>query len=594
LLCAWLLFILVNVLICFVNVRKTSHSVQQLCIQQIKGVSKLFVVYLLFGLFMIFLAYHTTPYNSDSMAYHLPRIARWAQNKSVAHYSAHHLHEVSAPVFAEYIQLHNYILSGYSDSFICLTQCLSYVIDGVLVYNLAKEIGCSNKWSYVSSLIFISLPVSFGEALNTQVDLITPLFVLSVAIMIVYLCMFKDTIQITVHFIVIALCIGVCSGLAYMSKNTAAFAMLPLFAWLFIACVKKMNIRTIILYAGLVAVIAFLVYLPEAHRLRQTFGSIFPSDTGSHHLIETIDPRLILLCFVKTLGFNLSGHLFYNSREWLLEGVEKIAGLLNVDLEDPRISYSYAAYDINTPFTYHHDLANGNLITLLFLFSIAVVTIKIIYNAVINKRIKHMESQGYVISCFIAFMMFSSVCKFTTHRSRYLIVFFALLCPAVCYVFQNSMETSRQRILITVIVFVSVCEIISLSLYHCHVSSYLGERPKGYFGGHPAYEGHYKSIEFLKEKNYNTLGLINGYAFEYPLYAMTRDFIGRIEDVNVENASSIHEDTNYHPDAVLIISLEPILENSINVHGLEYGIINKFNDDVGYYAVAESPYWSLD
>ena len=46
------------------------------------------------GIFM--LAFMTWPYNWDSLTYHLPRIAQWAQNKSVAHYAVNDVRQVTS------------------------------------------------------------------------------------------------------------------------------------------------------------------------------------------------------------------------------------------------------------------------------------------------------------------------------------------------------------------------------------------------------------------------------------------------------------------------------------------------------------------
>ena len=79
-------------------------------------------VLLLFGAVVLVLSLITTPYNWDSMTYHLPRIAHWAQNGSVAHYATHILRQISSPVLAEFVNLHVYVLTGQSDILFNLLQ----------------------------------------------------------------------------------------------------------------------------------------------------------------------------------------------------------------------------------------------------------------------------------------------------------------------------------------------------------------------------------------------------------------------------------------------------------------------------------------
>lgn len=67
-------------------------------------------ILLVIGAVVLFLALVTTPNNWDSMTYHLPRIAYWAQNRSVEHYATNSVRQISSPVLAEFVNLHVYIL----------------------------------------------------------------------------------------------------------------------------------------------------------------------------------------------------------------------------------------------------------------------------------------------------------------------------------------------------------------------------------------------------------------------------------------------------------------------------------------------------
>ena len=81
-----------------------------------------------------------TPYNWDSMTYHLPRIAYWAQNRSVEHYATNCVRQVSSPVLAEFVNLHVYVLSRGHDWFFNLLQGMSYLTNAVLVGAIAKKL----------------------------------------------------------------------------------------------------------------------------------------------------------------------------------------------------------------------------------------------------------------------------------------------------------------------------------------------------------------------------------------------------------------------------------------------------------------------
>ena len=119
---------------------------------------------------LLFLAVYTVPYNWDSMTYHLSRIAMWAQNSSVAHYATNNIRELSAPVLAEFLNLHIYILSGKKDTFVNVLQCLSALSNVWLVYEIARKIGCKRLYAGLAAFLCYTSPSMFGEALTTQVD----------------------------------------------------------------------------------------------------------------------------------------------------------------------------------------------------------------------------------------------------------------------------------------------------------------------------------------------------------------------------------------------------------------------------------------
>ncbi len=588
---SWIVFIVINLFFTFRKRISLEHNfIKKIRLNGfMKNVFNPITLYVLFGTFMVILAYKMPPYNCDSMAYHLPRITHWIQNQSVQHFATHYDMQVTAPVFAEYIQLHNYILSGNSDVFICVTQSLSLILNGILIYNLSEMLELSQKWRYASVAIFVSLPVTFGEALNTQVDLITPVLLLPLVTYILFILKNKAIIKLNTRFIFIVMCMGICAGLSFLAKYTAAFAMIPFTVWLFIICVKnRVPLKEMVLYALVALLSGLLVFLPEATRLFRTFGSLFHDNVGGGQMVNTADPRLLLLCFIKNISSNLAGHYLYDSKSLIMRGVGKIAAVMNVDIVDPKISW-YDYYDINEPFVYHQDLANGQLITILFLIALLICLIAFISRAMKKIKTELGEYKGYVISSFSAFVLFLTILKFTTHRARYEIVFFALLCPAVCYVFQKYISIELHKSVTSIIFFLAFCEIVSLSTYHIEQLNYFGEKPKAFFGGSTMYDGYQKSVELIKNRGYDTLGVIDDFIYEYPLWVMLDGIISHIENVNVTNETKVLEDMNYFPDCVLYIGLEEKAGETITVHGTEYIIVEKYSDGYGHYALAERP-----
>src|SRR6185436_4583982 len=65
------------------------------------------------------------PNNWDSMTYHMPRVAHWAQAGSVAHYPTHILRQLWLGPWAEFGILHLYVLAG-GDRLANLVQWLAF------------------------------------------------------------------------------------------------------------------------------------------------------------------------------------------------------------------------------------------------------------------------------------------------------------------------------------------------------------------------------------------------------------------------------------------------------------------------------------
>lgn len=578
---SWGLILVINTIFALFLLRKKGIKIE-ICFTYMK--EKLLnvpvIFFLIFAVIVMYLAYRTAPYNWDSMAYHLPRVAEWAQNQSIDHYAAGYIMQVTAPVFAEYIQLHVYILAHNSDRFMTLVQCVSYLMSAILIYRIALKIGCKKGWAYISTCIFVSLPIAFSEALNTQNDLVTTVFLLAFVLLLLHYTENLDYIEVRGQGAVHTFIMGTCMGLAFLTKYYVAFVFLFSIIWLLTVCYKdRIKLRTVIVSILIASVPLLLIIFPEARRLSQTFGSLFADEVSSGQMVNTADPRLLFLCFIKNLAFNFSGHYIYMSKEIVEKIVSAIAGFLHVNVVDSRIS-NYDYYALNGPFDYNHDGANATLICILFCVALAI-------GIFVQIRKKHIGTvQGYVVVSFMSFIAFLSLMKFTTHRTRYEICFFALLCPAVCIIFQRHLKEKIQIALRSIILFFCMCELISLFIYHRNMSTY--SHAYGYFALQPyTYDSYIYVTEQIKSRGYHTIGMMNEGLFEYPIWAITKDYIDRIECVNVENKTSVCENKDFYPDCVLYIGFENIDSKSIRCHETDYNIVYSYNDGYAWYIIAE-------
>lgn len=205
------------------------------------------VIWVILGAGLVFLAVRTTPYNWDSMTYHLSRIANWAQNQSVGHYATHNIREIVSPVLAEFINLHVYILSGNKDIFVNLLQCFSALTNVWLVYELAEKIGCSRPYAQLAAFLFYTCPIAFGEALTTQVDQFAALWLLIFMYYVLDMIEEKYRFQLDKDTINTCLIMAGCIALGYLTKPSVLIGMAFFAVLLLIKCIRRKESAFILL-----------------------------------------------------------------------------------------------------------------------------------------------------------------------------------------------------------------------------------------------------------------------------------------------------------------------------------------------------------
>jgi hypothetical protein len=104
------------------------------------------------------IAWIAPPNSSDSMTYHMSRVAHWIQNQSVAHYPTNILRQLYLNPGSEFIITHFQILSG-GDRLANFVQWFSMVGSTCGVSLIAKQLGAGARGQILAAVVVTTIPM---------------------------------------------------------------------------------------------------------------------------------------------------------------------------------------------------------------------------------------------------------------------------------------------------------------------------------------------------------------------------------------------------------------------------------------------------
>lgn len=508
------------------------------------------------------ISYTTVPYNYDSMTYHLPRIAHWAQNESVFPYATHINRQIGSTTMASYVCLYTYILAGKKTLYVNLIQGFSYCMDAYMVYAITKKLDLKKIYCVLASLLFMSLPIAFAEAMTTQNDLFSTMWLLfSIYIGLDFvgiekkLAVDKQSMQ-KVFFLATSFSLG------YISKPAVCFAMLILLVWILVCVLKrKDNVYVVLkmLFVGMITCI--VVVLPTWLVNLSVWGKLSPSNVGAQQLIGTFDPRYVLLSLVKNSIYNLGNSVIPNFKNGIKIFLYDFAEILRVNLDDASISEFGGGFGYSSN-PYGCDTALNPLIMVLFLGATVLL--------ILTWRGQSILYRHYSVFTIVSYVTLCCCMRWEHFISRYMVGFFTLMCPMVMIFTQYIVDGMKQRAK-QGIVFLTVLMLITgnwcLDLYY-----YYDDEPGTYFYYTWDMSHTYEKIcDEIIDKGYKQIGLVcGGNSYEYPLWGILGDkgTECEIRHIMVDNELARYEDINYNPECVFVI--DDTYSDIISYHGNEY------------------------
>lgn len=528
---------------------------------EIKGIVSFIVkepVLILIGGFVLILSVITIPYNWDSMTYHLARLNYWRQYQSAAHYSTNIVRQITSPVLAEFVNLHVYVLMNGNDIFLQLLQSISYITNAAILYGISFKLGCRKKLCLLAGFLFMTMPIALGEALTTQVDHFASCWAFVFVYILLDYINADHKFKLNKKTILDTIFMSASIAFAYLAKPSVMFAIFLFAFWLLLVCIQRKEDINIVFKLLIFSVCTMgIILVPEIGRNLYTFHALSDPIAGVRQLVGRKNPRYIFINFLKNFTWNFPNIYWENSSEQLENFVYKTADFLKVEINDPSISEDGKTFAMSMAQDYGHDTAINPIIVFGMISGLMLRLFKR------KKSRKNGIARSYLLVVIVSFLLFCAVLRWEPFVTRYMLTYLGLFCPAVSVMLQDFDEKEKNKKLyyaiIGIIIFISTVELAGMIKYHSDMAKYDKadeSRISGYFYWQSVsmYPAYLEMQKIVKDNGYKNIGLITSeVSFDYPVFKLLEPYADKIEHVNVDNATNIYEDMEFHPDCIIVL-----------------------------------------
>ena len=444
--CYWLTLSLVLFLFIFKKRMKLKEIFSNLYIkfflldQKYLKLIAVIIVFFLFPLF--FVAVYYPPNNSDSLGYHLPRIAHWIQNNSINHYLTGDYRQLYTPPLSEFILLHLKLLSG-SDLWLNLVQFFSMLGCITIISLIVQILGLNYKYQILSGLLVVSIPMGILQSTTTQTDYLAAFFLCA----FVYFCfriLFKSNLYTGFIFA------GVSLALGFFTKATMAVFAFPFSIWLMLALFFK-SWKKATLSAFLFLFMIIILNSPFWIRNYKFCGEFL----GPRSFVEMIKNQDMNGKFIiSNLTRNVSMHMAFPFANRVFNKlVNKFhENILGITSEEKPITFGGEIYE--PYFCIDQDRTGNFFLIFILIFSVLYI--------LFNFKNYWLEKKYYILIylfCLLSgYLLFSLIFKWQPWITRLDLPFFVISIPLIIYVFRdlclkpNSLGTKTFNVLISVLV----------------------------------------------------------------------------------------------------------------------------------------------
>lgn len=456
-------------------------------------------------------AWVSPPNTWDSLAYHMARVAHWAQDHSLAPFATGNERQNLMAPAAEIGMLQLYVLAG-GDRLVNFVEWFAMLGSVIGVTRIAKDLGATRLGQSWAAIFVLTLPMGIAQASSTMTDYVLGFWLVCLASELVGLV--RRQVRKADYVL-----LGLGAGLAINTKPTAFAYLLPFALAVVVVLIRKEGLTRLILPSLITVALVLAVNAGYFTRNTELYGN--PLGSGeriSAHANEVVDWRVFVSNVLRNASLHLGTPNAYVNKGIAL-AIIKIHEWIGIDPTDPRTS-AHVAFRVRPPSL--NEAKAGNVAQ-------AYLILAAVGLALWKRRSLDPLALGLASVVLATFLVLSLTFKFTIFGSRYQLPFFVLIAPFVASVLVKSIPSVWVRLTALGLVVACVPWLIGLDPRplippkgSTEPSILTTPRESLYFVLDPSAQEPYREMAAaIRGANCSSVGImLSGGAAEYPIWVL--------------------------------------------------------------------------
>jgi hypothetical protein len=356
------------------------------------------------------IAWFAPPSTWDSLNYHMPRVAQWAQARAVRPFATGIEVQNNMPPGAEEAILNLYVLAG-SDRVANFVDWFAFVGSLIGVSLIAGQLGGSRSAQMLSSVLAATLPSALAQASSTMPDLAAG-FWLVIAVSEVLGFRQQGFRLGNAAFA------GLAAGMVLVTKPAEAPFLVPFGLWGGWMVLRRPGLRCALGSAAVAVACVLALNGWSLLRTQEIYGSVLAPERVATHANELRTPSGIASVLLRNIALNLGTPSPHLNRAVYL-AVVTIHDWIGVDPNDPRTT-SVGVFRVRAP-SVHEDLAANPLHLAVGMLILA---------GLLWRRPAGVQTLlAYVAAVAGGLVLFSWAFKWQIFGNRFQLPMFIIFCP---------------------------------------------------------------------------------------------------------------------------------------------------------------------